>query len=132
MHVWIHRSDCIEKYWQLLIPILPVPIYHLLCTLLSPLSFNIRYHKTSIQHLNGPYNCPNLRVGFSLQYSHQPLGNEGRCQLPMLQCEHMFSTSVWPDNFCDLPLSGDLLLPCTNPSLAVFLVTNNCITPLHI
>ena len=132
MHAWIHRFDCIEKYWQLLIPILPVSIYHLPCSLLSPPSFTISYHITSIQRLNSPDNCPNLYVGFSLQYSHQPLGNEGRCQLPMLQCEHMVSTIVWPDNFCDLSLSGDLLLPCTNPPWAAFLVTHNCVTTLRI
>ena len=127
-----NHFDCIEKYWQLLIPILPVPIYHLPRSLLNPPSFTISYHITSIQRLNGPDNCSHLHVGFSLQYSHHPLGNEGRCQLPMLQCEHMLSTIVWPDNFCDLPLSGDLLLPCTNPPWAAFLVTYNCVTALRI
>ena len=132
MRAWIHRFDCIEKNWQLLIPILSVPIYHLPRSLLSPPSITISYHITSIQCLNGPDNCPNLHVGFSVQYSHQPLGNEGRCQLSMPQCQHMVSTIVWPDNFCDLPLFGDLLLPCTNPLRAAFLVTHNCVTALRI
>ena len=66
MHAWIHHFDCIEKYWQLLVPILLVPIYHLLCSLLSPPSFTISYHITFIQRLNGPNNCSNLHVGFSL------------------------------------------------------------------
>ena len=132
MHAWIQRFDCIKKYWQLLITILLVPIYHLLRSLLSPSSYTISYHITSIQCLNGPDNCPNLHVGFSLQYSHQPLGNEGRCQLPMLQCQLMVSTIVWPDNFCNLLLSGDLLLPCTNPPWAAFLVTHNYVTTIRI
>ena len=130
MYAWIHRFDCIEKYWQLLIPILLVPIYHLPRSLLSPPT--ISYHITFIQCLNSPNNCPNLHVRFSLQYSHQLLGNEGRCQLTMLQCQHMVSTIVWPDNFCDLSLFGDLLLPCTNPPWTAFLITHNCVTTLRI
>ena len=102
------------------------------CSLLSPPSFTISYHITSIQCLNGPDNCPNLHVGFSLQYSHQPLGNEGKCQLSMPQCQHMVSIIVWPNNFCDLSLSGDLLLPCTNPPWVAFLVAHKCVTALRI
>ena len=35
-------------------------------------------------------------------------------------------------NFCDLPLFGDLLLPCINPPWAAFLITHNCVTALCI
>ena len=115
MHARIHRFNCIEKYWQLLIPILLVTIYHLPRSLLSPPSFTIGYHITFIQRLNGPNNCPHLYVGFSLQNFHQPLRNEGRCQLSMPQCQLMVNVIVWPNNFCDLSFFGDLLLPCTNP-----------------
>ena len=85
---------------------------------------------TEIQVVS-PDNCPNLHVGFSLQYSHQPLDNEGRCQLPMPQYQHMVSTIVWPDNFGDLSLFDDLLLPYTNPPWAAFLVTHNYVTTLR-
>jgi hypothetical protein len=52
--------------------------------------------------------------------------------LPMLQCEHMVSTIVWSDNFCNLPLFGDLLLPCTNRPWAALLVAHNCVRVLRI
>ena len=66
MHAWIHCFDCIKKYWQLLILILLILIYHLPRSLLSPLSFTISYHITSIQCLNGLDNYPNIHVWFSL------------------------------------------------------------------
>uniref|UniRef100_K3XUA8 Uncharacterized protein n=1 Tax=Setaria italica TaxID=4555 RepID=K3XUA8_SETIT len=75
MHAWIHRFDCIKKHWQLLVPRLPIPIYHLPRSLLSPPRFTISYHITSINLLNSSDNCSNFHVGLFLQYSHQPLRN---------------------------------------------------------
>jgi hypothetical protein len=37
VHAWIHSFYYIEKYWKLLVAILPVTIYHLPRPLLSPL-----------------------------------------------------------------------------------------------
>ncbi|RCV06094.1 hypothetical protein SETIT_1G136400v2 [Setaria italica] len=68
-----------HEHWQLLVPRLPIPIYHAPRSLLSPPSFTISYHISSINLLNSSYNCSHFHVGLFLQYSHQPLRNEGRC-----------------------------------------------------
>jgi hypothetical protein len=83
MHAWINCFHCIEHCWQLLVPLLLVPIYHLLGPLLCPPCFPILYVvlKYLLGHL---HNCSDLQVGLTLQCCTQPSGNEGRGQLSML------------------------------------------------
>jgi hypothetical protein len=62
--------DCIEQCWKLLVPLLPVSIYHLPGMLLYPQCFPIPYLVLKI-FLTNLHNCPHLQIGFSLRYLAQ-------------------------------------------------------------
>ena len=109
----------------------PVTIYYLPCPLLCPPCFPIFY--PVLKHvLNEVYNCPNRQIQLILQCPAQLVGYEGRGQLSMLKLQFILRTCVWTNNFGDLEFSCEFLIPSTYPPIAICLLTNNCVTSVHI